>query len=287
VTATLRAPRVTAAIVLSAVVGLTACGAGDDDASPAGTSDETSARTSEGTDGSGAATAEAADPSEAVSVQPSAAGEGDSGDGAGSGEVVPGGELAERVRAAVAAAGSARSSLTSTVEATTIASEGVVDFSQPYRLDVTTTIGSEGGELVSRVVAVSDSEIYVQVPDAEQWFRIDAADDGGLLGELGTEYYSPEGTWSVWGASGDFEVVGQETVEGVDATHYRLTTDEGEAALPDGLTSVDVWIGADDLPVRTEVGVTEPISTVSIVYSDWGVPVDIQPPPADQVLDEF
>lgn len=211
--------------------------------------------------------------------------DGSSGEGAaGSGDVVPGDDLAARVSAAIVAAGSARSTLTSTLADSTITAEGVVDFTQPYRLDITTTIGSEGGELASRVVAVSESEIYVQVPEAEQWFRIDASDDGGLLGELGTEYYSPEDTWTTWGASGDFEVVGQETVEGVDATHYRLTG--ADAQLAEGLTSVDVWVGDDDLPVKAEVGVADPTpSTVSIVYSDWGTPVDIQPPPADQILE--
>lgn len=281
-TASSRFVRVTAVVAVAAW-GLAACGGDDDDA--AGASASPSGDTAVSVEATDAAEGTAATSDEVEAAETDGADDAPGSGEAPAGEVVPGEELAERITAAVVAAGSARSSLTSTVDASTIESEGVIDFTQPYRLDITTTVGAEGGELMSRVVALSESEIYVEVPDADQWFRIDASDESGLLGELGTEYYSPDETWRVWGAAGDFEVVGRETVDGVDATHYRLTAGEAGADLAEGLSTVDVWVGADDLPVRAEVGVTDPVSTVSISYSDWGVPVDVQAPPADQVLE--
>jgi len=98
-----------------------------------------------------------------------------------------------------------------------------------------------------------------------------------------------------------------EQVDGVAATRYDLTVD-GRAlyaamarqvssdsfreALQDlessaGPTVAQVWIGPDNLPVRQLVreprgkyGSGEP---ETITYSGWGTPVNIQPPPANEV----
>lgn len=92
-------------------------------------------------------------------------------------------------------------------------------------------------------------------------------------------------------------------------THYRLTADTAKlfaskAVTPQlrmligGLgvrmqpaTTYDVWINSANLPVRlafsetTAVGRTGARTTIAvdITYTDWGKPVTIQAPPADQI----
>jgi hypothetical protein len=205
---------------------------------------------------------------------------------AGTGEVVPGAELAERVLAAATAAGGVRITLTSTLEESNLTSEGVVQFGDPYRADVTTTVTSEGGDLVSRILVVSPTEAYVKLPETGGWIPIADGEELGMTGAFGTEYLSPDSTWQAWGGSGDFEVVGTETVDGVEATRYRLTDVAGAAATSPGLESVDVWIGPDDLPVRSELTVSDPQpATVTVDYREWGEPVTVQAPPPDEILD--
>jgi hypothetical protein len=254
-----------------------------------------------GSAGSGAAgTTAGADPDVSASAVPGASAATTAGDPsaggpadadaaappAATGEVVPGTQLAERVLAAVSAAGSARVRLSSTLADSSLSSEGVVRFGDPYQLDVTTTVGSEGGDITSRIVVLSPTEAYVELPEAGGWIPIAAAGDLGLTGALGTEYLAPDSTWQAWGASGDFEVVGGESVDGVPATRYRLTDVAAAAAGSPGLESVDVWLDGDDLPVRTELAVSDPApATVTIDYRAWGEPVAVQAPPADEILD--
>ncbi|MGF1661952.1 MAG: hypothetical protein ACFCVG_05715 [Kineosporiaceae bacterium] len=205
---------------------------------------------------------------------------------AGTGEVVPGAELADRVLAAAAAAGGARVTLESTLEESSLSAEGVVQFSDPYRADVTTTVGSEGGDLVSRILVLSPTEAYVRLPETGGWIPIAGGDELGMTGAVGTEYVSPESTWQVWGTSGDFEVVGTEDVGGVSATRYRLTDVAGAAVTSPGLESVEVWVGPGDLPVRSELTVSDPQpATVTVDYREWGEPVSVEAPPPDEILE--
>ncbi len=119
------------------------------------------------------------------------------------------------------------------------------------------------------------------------------------------------------GRAGDVTTVGTETVRGVATTHYRGTLDvaaaldqvgaDEQAQAKDQLAQlgidpkdvnipVDVWIGEDDLVRRVQVGVdgsqfagTEVPTggvnaTITVELYDFGAPVDITIPPADQVF---
>jgi hypothetical protein len=95
----------------------------------------------------------------------------------------------------------------------------------------------------------------------------------------------------------DAEVLGTTELRGADVTHYRLTLSPSkqrahEKDIPTGklkelTSSVEVWVdGADrlrQLAMNDREG-GAPFSLVEEFY-DFGVPVDIQPPPADQVVD--
>jgi hypothetical protein len=100
----------------------------------------------------------------------------------------------------------------------------------------------------------------------------------------------------------------EEQVDGQNTVRYELVTDvqqaaaeaESEAAknsyqllLDNGVTELKstLWIGEDGLPVKAEavnpamnvMGREIPETTVTMTYSDWGAPVQITEPPADQV----
>lgn len=110
-------------------------------------------------------------------------------------------------------------------------------------------------------------------------------------------------------ASGEIRVVGEEAVDGVRTTHYagtvsvmrlledsKLSAEDREStrklyeALGMDRMNLDLWVGPDDLPVKQvsvmPVKFSKPIAQkVTITFTDWGKPVDLTPPPADQVED--
>jgi len=116
---------------------------------------------------------------------------------------------------------------------------------------------------------------------------------------------------SLRGVTGDPEVVGQEEIDGVETTHYHATMSlsdalakvpddqraEVEAALHDlGETGdaeipVDVWIDGDDLPRRMTIDMGAALgaiaggaeATMTMELFDYGQPVDIEIPSADEV----
>ncbi|MEU6038950.1 LppX_LprAFG lipoprotein [Actinomadura sp. NPDC047616] len=106
-------------------------------------------------------------------------------------------------------------------------------------------------------------------------------------------------------ASKDAREVGKETVEGVETTHYTGTyrLQDAVAKLPaeqreayqkslaqTGMDSMtfDLWVDKDQLPrklaMKSAQGAKEDM-TISMTYRDYGKPVQIAAPPADQVTD--
>jgi hypothetical protein len=90
-----------------------------------------------------------------------------------------------------------------------------------------------------------------------------------------------------------------ETIEGRPATRYAIDVDVAKlaAAEPDpvlraALNSLHdkgtstlpyiLWLDRDNLPVRTSI--TGPAS-VTATYTHWGEPLEVNPPPADQITD--
>ncbi|MGI9665511.1 MAG: hypothetical protein ACR2N2_00180 [Acidimicrobiia bacterium] len=109
------------------------------------------------------------------------------------------------------------------------------------------------------------------------------------------------------GASATVEDLGAESVNGVDATHYRVTFDtsamidqlsaeertelEESGIFADGLLPLDLWVSAEGYLVRLVMEIDASMSTdsefgsMSIEYNmyDIGGPVVVSAPPADQV----
>jgi hypothetical protein len=94
----------------------------------------------------------------------------------------------------------------------------------------------------------------------------------------------------------------RETIDGVSTTHYTIKVDMArlaaaeqdptlkqmyQAAVQQGVrtSNIDVWLNGDNLPVRfaTTSTVNGRQVTTTGTYTQWGAPVQITVPPADQV----
>ena len=156
-----------------------------------------------------------------------------------------------------------------------------------------------------------------------RWLKVDlreAADEAGAdLGALEQLDQSPtELLQFLQGASDDVDEVGTETVRGVETTHYRADVDLERAAeitaeragLSDelreqlrreiertreqtGLSTlpVDAWLDDEGRLRRMKMDVELDVAgrpagmLTTMELFDFGVEVDVRPPPADEVLD--
>ena len=84
--------------------------------------------------------------------------------------------------------------------------------------------------------------------------------------------------------------VGDETIDGVDTTHYRGRLDLSKLKqLPGaGTQPYDVWIGKDDGYVhrmRTGYGVGKQSVSMTMTFSDFGKDVSVTVPPQSQTFE--
>ncbi len=156
------------------------------------------------------------------------------------------------------------------------------------------------------------------LPGAKEWIEFDLeslGEDAGIdlsqLQQLGQS--DPSQALDYLRATGQVEEVGTEQVDGVETTHYtgtirldavaeQVPADQRDAVREaieklqqSGLEEipVDVWVDGDDLVRKMSMTYTAKVpvegetkdasSTVTMEFSDYGVEVDVQPPPADQV----
>jgi hypothetical protein len=102
----------------------------------------------------------------------------------------------------------------------------------------------------------------------------------------------------------DVEELGEEPVAGTRATHFRGKVDVGELAEETGGATakrlerilagrelrmpIDVWVTADGLPKLMRISIDAGASSVRMELEalEYGVPVDVEPPPARTVVEE-
>ena len=170
-------------------------------------------------------------------------------------------------------------------------------------------------------IRVVDGAMYVQgealgAPE-DQWLHMGPT--SGLTGADPTGFGTdPSRTLEHLRSVGDVETVGTETVREVATTHYRTSTPLGrlveeqldelasEPALPEGWleenadveVGIEAWIADDGLVRRMRTAMELPgppmgagassitVSTeVVLELYDFGVAVDVEAPPADQVIE--
>jgi hypothetical protein len=161
--------------------------------------------------------------------------------------------------------------------------------------------------------------IAKQLPAGKTWIKGDAKDlssaDTGQLSQFGS--FAGTDPRDVFGflkaVSGSIEAVGSEKIRGVETSHYRATVDTAkleqlvpaaerqslggldQTAKQAGLTELplDIWIDPEGRVAKLSVDLDakQPGSARSVKASlvvelyDYGVPLDFELPPADQVVD--
>ena len=150
------------------------------------------------------------------------------------------------------------------------------------------------------------------LPTDKSWIKVDLEKAANALGvklpqlQLGGGNPSPADALAQLRGSKDAKKLGTATIDGVNTTHYRVTIDLDRAlarATPEqrkackelvraakrngvdvAPTHADVWIGDDDL-VRRFSETIGSVGSITMTFSDYGAPVQIEAPPADETLD--
>lgn len=172
-----------------------------------------------------------------------------------------------------------------------------------------TTEEAEGRTVV---LSLPDAS-YLQTPEqasktpGKPWLKIDPAGGPGAVIMLtflarATEISDPSRSIDQLRTAGTLDSATAEAVEGTAATRYTITVDlakvaaattaqpakaMAEAKVKQGATAVkhDIWLDANNVPLRwqtVENGKGGAGATVDARY-DWGKPVEIAAPPANQV----
>jgi hypothetical protein len=152
----------------------------------------------------------------------------------------------------------------------------------------------------------------VPLPAGKRWVKISPDDLGrlagedlsGLLGGAGNP--ASEGLEYLQGLAGNVEKVGDDTVAGRHATHYRASIDYAKLAdeLPGvsdqlkeqlaklGTVPADVWLDDQDRVVRFRIALNPAASgqgghgsiELTVEITAFGTPVDVEAPSPDQVI---
>jgi hypothetical protein len=151
-----------------------------------------------------------------------------------------------------------------------------------------------------------------RLPAGKTWMRIDMQKAGKGLGIdfnqlMGGAAQNPTSALDLLRSSSDFSEVGKETIDGVQTTHYHGIVDLQKAAAAGGAMStsiqrlvqmgaptqypMDVWVDDAGLVRRftqsynQEFGGNSVSLETTMDMSDYGLPVNVSAPPADEVFD--
>jgi hypothetical protein len=175
------------------------------------------------------------------------------------------------------------------------------DFDNAQRTGSMTVHAKVAGVDVQIDEVLSGTAIYLRspllaaaIPAGKTWLKIDLQ----KLGEArGVDFsallaQNPTQTFSQLQATGHVTEVGDETVDGVDTTHYRGRLDASKLKqLPGAGAAVqpyDVWIGKDDGYVhrlRMAYGVGKKSVSVTMTFSDFGKDVIVTVPSQSDTFD--
>lgn len=169
--------------------------------------------------------------------------------------------------------------------------DGSVLFAPALEGDLTFKLGHDADRFPTRIL-YDGTTFYTSIPKAYHatskakpnatWFAISADTLVPKSSPVFTMLKSdPAGLVKELLAKGEFTQTGTGTADGVAATHFT-----GDLA-GDTIGHVDVWLDASGLPVEIvfqSAAGEQPPGHTELHFSQWGQPVTITPPPADQVL---
>ncbi|HET6503292.1 MAG TPA: hypothetical protein VFG87_21290 [Amycolatopsis sp.] len=228
-------------------------------------------------------------------------------------------DLVRAATAKTSQAKSAKMAITESIGGQQLSGQGSGRFDGPNTaMDVTMNVGGDSEE-----VRVVDETMYLRLPAAasgmvtggKPWARITPDSPMGkmLSSSLSSGQNDPTQYLQQVQAAGTITRSEQTMLDGQQVSHYWISLDFAKVA--DKLQSVgipadqlqkltsqvqtiplELWLNRDDLPVQVSEDMSAimkasgaPASaqtfTATISYSDWGTPVDVQAPPADQVGD--
>jgi hypothetical protein len=224
-------------------------------------------------------------------------------------------DLAKSIGDETSDASSAHMKVTATAAGQNINGEGDLKFGSDNAA-MTMDIGTPEGAISMVFV---DGVLYMKLPTelepGKSWVKIDPNSDnavakslGGLNEQLGKNA-DPRAALKEFEKSGEITSTKKETLDGKETTHYTITVDlqkmadnqtdpAAKKALQDVVAAgikdfpVNVWVDEKDLPVRFAMetptadgqGGTTSVK-VQVDYSDWGKPVTVEAPPADQTAE--
>jgi hypothetical protein len=167
-----------------------------------------------------------------------------------------------------------------------------------------------GAAMPSTISLVGEGTVaYVLTPAVggtpPRWMKIDgAALTQGALGGLPSGTNPLDSFEQLKAVDAEIEEVGEEEVRGTKTTHFRTRLDLQKVvdAMPAesrpasaaqmaaiGEVPVDVWLDDQDRPRRQRMDITLPEGAGTMIITieafDFGKPVTIELPPADQVVD--
>ena len=159
------------------------------------------------------------------------------------------------------------------------------DYAAPNKVYIKQTAAGLSGPQTSEVITIGTAG-YVKAPDTgNAWARINPADVGAdptalnIASLLGVIQYAS-----------NLQAVGDETIDGVATTHYKMTLDARGIPTVNGLTwsaaTGDVWIAkATGLFQRVQANLTlgpgsvrQGAVLVTVAFRDYGKPVTITAP---------
>ena len=184
---------------------------------------------------------------------------------------------------------------------------GSIKFGDPVaeKMSINTAAGTE------QIVLV-DNVFYMQIPGMQDltgkpWIKADSSNQvfATMLNSI-KENADPSQMIKNLEASGTLTGTDTEQLGGQSTTHYKITVDVDKmianqtdptmkqllgAAKQEGLTNypVEVWLDGHGLPVQTTInmpslaGASGSGGVSTVTYTNWGAPVTITAPPADQV----
>ena len=145
------------------------------------------------------------------------------------------------------------------------------------------------------VVILVDGVVYMQQTAGGKYTRITKDTPGMGPFISGMSGLSPDASVAAMrGALKKVEYAGTDTVDGDKVSKYHVTADTsamaqtlGESAGQSGLPATvtyDLYVDDDHLMRRIDMTIGE--QKINMLVSDWGKPVDIEAPPASQIMSQ-